>query len=145
MGINLIVYSFSESRKQRKKNKRNKPQPSAVSPSSKKRRSELDKLLEAGLSSFHCETAKEAADRYVDQFLNDHPVFRQNILNWVILSTQILGNITFNFQYLPTPLNLVVLEKENSEMWKSLADYDAFFNFGWLLLHTGIKVMLKVF
>merc|ERR1712223_145680 len=53
----------SESRKQRKKNKRNKPQPSAVSPSSKKRRSELDKLLEAGLSSFHCETAKQAADR----------------------------------------------------------------------------------
>ena len=26
-------------------------------------RSELDKLLEAGLSSFHCETARQAADR----------------------------------------------------------------------------------
>ena len=37
-----------------------------VSPVSKKgraKRSELDKLLEAGLSSFHCETAKQAADR----------------------------------------------------------------------------------
>ena len=36
---------------------------STVSPSSKKRRSELDKLLEAGLSSFHCESARQAADR----------------------------------------------------------------------------------
>ena len=35
----------------------------SLSPVSKKRRSELDKLLEAGLSSFHCETAKQAADR----------------------------------------------------------------------------------
>ena len=34
-----------------------------VSPASKKRRSELDKLLDAGLSSFHCETAKQAAAR----------------------------------------------------------------------------------
>jgi len=34
-----------------------------VSPASKKRRSELDKLLDAGLSSFHCETAKQAAER----------------------------------------------------------------------------------
>ncbi len=34
-----------------------------MSPNTKKRRSELQKLLEAGLSSFHCETAKQAADR----------------------------------------------------------------------------------
>ena len=37
------------------------------------------------------------------------------------------------------------IEKENTEKRKSLADYDAFINFGWLLLHTGIKVMLKFF
>jgi len=35
----------------------------ALSPSSRKRRSELDKLLEAGSSSFHFETAKEATSR----------------------------------------------------------------------------------
>ena len=35
----------------------------SLSPVSKKRRSELDKLLEAGSSSFHCESAKQAADR----------------------------------------------------------------------------------
>jgi hypothetical protein len=35
----------------------------ALSPSSKKRRSELDKLLEAGSSSFHFETARETATR----------------------------------------------------------------------------------
>lgn len=42
---------------------RKKLRSSAVSPSSKKRRSELDKLLDAGLSSFHCESAKQAAAR----------------------------------------------------------------------------------
>ena len=35
----------------------------ALSPSSRKRRSELDKLLEAGSSSFHFETARETATR----------------------------------------------------------------------------------
>ena len=35
----------------------------ALSPSSRKRRSELDKLLEAGSSSFHFETAREATTR----------------------------------------------------------------------------------
>ena len=40
-----------------------------VSPSSKKRRSELDKLLDAGLSSFHCETAKQAAARLGNDFM----------------------------------------------------------------------------
>ena len=39
------------------------PTSNSLSPVSKKRRSELDKLLEAGLSSFHCESAKQAADR----------------------------------------------------------------------------------
>ena len=36
---------------------------SALSPTSRKRRSELDKLLEAGSSSFHFETAREATNR----------------------------------------------------------------------------------
>jgi hypothetical protein len=36
---------------------------SALSPTGRKRRSELDKLLEAGSSSFHFETAKEATTR----------------------------------------------------------------------------------
>ena len=58
-------YLDSQERPHRKKlrSKQHQTASAAVSPSSKKRRSELDKLLEAGLSSFHCETAKQAADR----------------------------------------------------------------------------------
>ena len=52
---------MADQRHQRKKLRSR--QSDNVSPASKKRRSELDKLLEAGLSSFHCETAKQAADR----------------------------------------------------------------------------------
>merc|ERR1712083_1263668 len=56
----------SESRTRKKlRTTRSKVAESAVSPPERKRsyRSELDKLLEAGLSSFHCETARQAADR----------------------------------------------------------------------------------
>ena len=37
------------------------------------------------------------------------------------------------------------LEKENTEKWKSKAVYDEFINFGWLLIHTGNKFMVKFF
>ena len=53
----------TESRFKKSRSLRSNATTASVSPSSKKRRSELDKLLEAGLSSFHCETAKQAADR----------------------------------------------------------------------------------
>ena len=52
----------ADQRPQRKK-LRSRQSADNVSPASKKRRGELDKLLEAGLSSFHCETAKQAAAR----------------------------------------------------------------------------------
>ena len=56
---------LTEAAEEQQRSQRNKlrTRQNNVSPSSKKRRSELDKLLEAGLSSFHCETAKQAADR----------------------------------------------------------------------------------
>jgi hypothetical protein len=47
----------------RKSNRKSSLASLALSPSSRKRRSELDKLLEAGSSSFHFETARETATR----------------------------------------------------------------------------------
>ena len=60
---------------------------------------------------------------------------------WKIWKRHFFQDIQISFQW-------ATIEKENTEKWKSLADYDAFINFGWLLLHTGftgIKVMLEFF
>ena len=47
----------------RKSRRKSSAASTALSPHSRKRRSELDKLLEAGSSSFHFETARETATR----------------------------------------------------------------------------------